>query len=232
MTVADAAADGPLPARALTRGHSGDRAVAKIVRMARRTAAEARDTRARIVRRALRIASTDGLEGVTIGRLADSLELSKSGVLNHFRTKELLQLAVLEVASEDFRREVWEPASEEKPGLKRLLAIEDRWIALIGGDAWPGGCFWTAAAAELDGRPGPVRDALTEALDRFDKAMLREVRNAVEAGDLPAGTDPDQIVFELRGVVMAANQQLQLNGDARAAQRAHAAVRRILGLAG
>ena len=200
--------------------------------MARRTAAEARDTRARVVRRALRIASTDGLEGVTIGRLADSLEMSKSGVLNHFRTKELLQLAVLDAASEDFRRAVWEPASEEKPGLKRLLAIEDRWIALIGGDAWPGGCFWTAAAAELDGRPGPVRDALAEALDRFDRAMLREVRNAVEAGDLPAGTDPEQIVFELRGVVMAANQQLQLNGDARAAQRAHAAVRRILGLAG
>lgn len=211
---------------------SGDRAVAKIGGMARRTAAEARDTRARVVRRALRIASTDGLEGVTIGRLADSLEMSKSGVLNHFRTKELLQLAVLEAASEDFRRAVWEPASEEKPGLKRLLAIEDRWIALIGGDAWPGGCFWTAAAAELDGRPGPVRDALAEALDRFDRAMLREVRNAVEAGDLPAGTDPEQIVFELRGVVMAANQQLQLNNDPRAAQRAHAALRRILGLAG
>ena len=80
--------------------------------------------------------------------------------------------------------------------------------------------------------PGPVRDALAEALDRFDRAMLREVRNAVEAGDLPAGTDPEQIVFELRGVVMAANQQLQLNNDPRAAQRAHAAVRRILGLAG
>lgn len=200
--------------------------------MARRTAAEARDTRARVVRRALRIASTDGLEGVTIGRLADSLEMSKSGVLNHFRTKELLQLAVLEAASEDFRREVWEPASEEKPGLKRLLAIEDRWIALIGGDEWPGGCFWTAAAAELDGRPGPVRDALAEALDRFDRAMLREVRNAVEAGDLPAGTDPEQIVFELRGVVMSANQYLQFNGDGRAAQRAHVALRRVLGLAG
>lgn len=198
--------------------------------MARRTAAAARDTRSRIVHRALRIASTDGLEGVTIGRLADSLEMSKSGVLNHFRTKELLQLAVLEAASEDFRREVWEPAREEKAGLKRLLAIEDRWIALISGDAWPGGCFWTAAATELDGRPGPVRDALTEALDRFDVAMKREVGHAVEAGDLPPGTDPEQIVFELRGVVMAANQQLQLNGDRSASQRAHAAVRRILGL--
>lgn len=199
--------------------------------MARRTAAAARDTRTRIVHRALRIASTDGLEGVTIGRLADSLEMSKSGVLNHFRTKELLQLAVLEAAGEDFRREVWGPAREEKPGLKRLLAIEDRWISLISSDAWPGGCFWTAAATELDGRPGPVRDALIESLDRFDVAMRREVGHAVEAGELPAGTDPEQIVFELRGVVMAANQQFQLNGDRKAAQRAHVALRRVLGLA-
>lgn len=196
--------------------------------MARRTAAEARDTRTRIVDRALRIASTDGLEGVTIGRLADSLGLSKSGVLNHFRTKELLQLAVVESAGEAFRREVWGPAREEKPGLKRLLAIEHRWIDLISGEGWPNGCFWTAAAAEFDGRPGPVRDALAEALDRFDVAMRREVGNAVEAGELPQGTDPAQIVFELRGVVMVTNQQLQLQDDGGAGERAKAAVRRIL----
>lgn len=233
MTVADKAAVREAAGGSVARRPgSSDRAVAKVVGMARRTAAEARDTRARIVRRALRIASTDGLEGVTIGRLADSLQMSKSGVLNHFRTKELLQLAVLEAAGEDFRREVWEPAREQQPGLERLLAIEERWIALISGDAWPGGCFWTAAAAELDGRPGAVRDALAEALGSFDAAMTREVADAVEAGDLPAGTDPEQIVFELRGVMMAANQQFQLNRDPRAAERAHAAVRRILGLAG
>jgi len=198
--------------------------------MARRTAAAARDTRERIVRRALEIASTDGLEGVTIGRLADGLQLSKSGVLNHFRTKELLQLAVVEAAGEDFRREVWEPARREKPGLRRLLALVGGWIALIDDGPWPGGCFWTAAAAELDGRPGPVRDALLEALDRFDVALRREVGHAIEAGDLPPRTDPDQVVFELRGVVMAANQRLQLNGDPHARQHARAAVRRILGV--
>ncbi len=167
--------------------------------MARRSAADARDTRARIVGRALRIASTDGLEGVTIGRLADSLEMSKSGVLNHFRTKELLQLAVIEAASETFREEVWEPARQEKPGIKRLLAIEHKWIDLICGDTWPSGCFWTAAAAEFDGRPGPVRDALAEALDRFEQAMRREVGRAIEAGELAADADPEQIVFELQG---------------------------------
>lgn len=197
--------------------------------MARRSAADARDTRGRIVSRALRIAATDGLEGVTIGRLADSLELSKSGVLNHFRTKELLQLAVIEQASEIFRREVWEPAREEQHGLDRLLAIEHKWIDLISGETWPSGCFWTAAAAEFDGRPGPVRDALAEALARFDTAMQREVGRAVDAGELPAGTDPGQVVFELRGVVMATNQQLQLQDDSSAPERAKAAVRRILG---
>jgi AcrR family transcriptional regulator len=197
--------------------------------MARRSAADARDTRTRIVDRALRIAATDGLEGVTIGRLADSLELSKSGVLNHFRTKELLQLAVLDAAADVFRREVWAPAREETPGLKRLLAIEHKWIDLISGDTWPSGCFWTAAATEFDGRPGPVRDALAEALDQFDTAMQRQVGRAIEAGELPPETDPGQVVFELLGVVMATNQQLQLHGDAAAPQRAKAAVRRILG---
>lgn len=196
--------------------------------MARRSAADARDTRARIVGRALRIASTDGLEGVTIGRLADSLEMSKSGVLNHFRTKELLQLAVIEAASETFREEVWEPARREKPGLKRLLAIEHKWIDLISGETWPSGCFWTAAAAEFDGRPGPVRDALAEALDRFEQAMRREVGRAIEAGELDPDADPEQVVFELQGVVMAVNQQLQLHDNAAAPRWAKVAVRRIL----
>jgi AcrR family transcriptional regulator len=196
--------------------------------MARRSAADARDTRSRIVGRALRIASTDGLEGVTIGRLADSLEMSKSGVLNHFRTKELLQLAVIEAASETFREMVWEPARQEKPGLKRLLAIEHRWIDLISGETWPSGCFWTAAAAEFDGRPGPVRDALAEALDRFEQAMRREVGRAIEAGELDPEADPEQIVFELQGIVMAVNQQLQLHGNAAAPRWAKVAIRRIL----
>lgn len=197
--------------------------------MARRSAADARDTRTRIIDRALRIASTDGLEGVTIGRLAESLEMSKSGVLNHFHTKELLQLAVIESASEFFRREVWTPARERPPGLQRLLQIEHRWIDLISGQRWPNGCFWTAAATEFDGRPGPVRDALAEALGQFEAAMLREVGRAVEAGELPPGTDPEQVVFELRGVVMAADQQLQLLRDQAAPERAKRAVERILG---
>jgi AcrR family transcriptional regulator len=196
--------------------------------MGRRTAEEARDTRERIVSRALRIASTDGLEGVTIGRLADSLELSKSGVLNHFRTKELLQLAVIEAAGEVFRREVWEPARGEKAGLRRLLAIEHRWLALLGGPSWPGGCFWTAAAAEFDDRYGPVRDAVAEAIDQFDRAMRRQVGHAIDAGELPPETDPEQIVFELRGVVMVANQQLRLYGDSAAIGRARVAIDRIL----
>ncbi|HEY4280408.1 MAG TPA: TetR/AcrR family transcriptional regulator [Conexibacter sp.] len=197
--------------------------------MGRRSAAEARDTRARIVSRALRIASTDGLEGVTIGRLADSLEMSKSGVLNHFRTKELLQLAVIETAGEVFRREVWEPARAEEHGLARLLAIEHRWLDLIDGPSWPGGCFWTATAAEFDDRPGPVRDALAEAMEQFDTAMRRQVGYAIDAGELPEETDPAQIVFELRGVLMVANQQLRLHNDDSAPERAHAAIRRILG---
>ncbi|ADB48590.1 TetR/AcrR family transcriptional regulator [Conexibacter woesei] len=197
--------------------------------MARRTAAAARATRDAIVARAVEIGSVDGLEGITIGRLADDLGLSKSGVLNHFRTKELLQLAALSSAEEIFRREVWEPARDEPPGLRRLIALEDAWIDHVTGDAFPGGCFWTAASAEFDGRPGSVRETVADALERWYATVRREVRAAMEAGELPPGTDPEQIVFELRGVAMTTNQQVQLHNDPAARDRARAAVRHILG---
>src|SRR5690606_38558483 len=132
-----------------------DRAVAKVgALMGRRSAAEARKTRTAIVARALAVASREGLEGVTIGRLATDLEMSKSGILNHFRTKELLQLAVLEAAEDRFKRDVWEPARGEPSGLRRIAALVETWVDHITGDTFPGGCFWTAVAAEYDNRPG------------------------------------------------------------------------------
>ena len=197
--------------------------------MARRTAVAARATRDAIVARAVEIASLDGLEGITIGRLADDLGLSKSGVLNHFRTKELLQLATLSSAEEIFRREVWEPARDEPAGLRRLLALEYAWIDHVTGDAFPGGCFWTAASAEFDGRPGAVRETVADALERWYATVRREVRAAMEAGELPPGTDPEQIVFELRGIAMTTNQQVQLHNAPAARARARAAVRGVLG---
>lgn len=209
----------------------GDRAFAKFRGMSpRRSVAEARATRARIIARATDVASLEGLEGVTIGRLAADLEMSKAGVIGHFRTKEALQLAVVEYAADVFRREVWEPASAEPAGLRRLVAVCDAWVAHVTGGTFSGGCFWTAAAAEFDGRAGPVRDAIEAHEARWFATVRSEVEAAVQAGDLPAGTDATQVIFELHAIKSGLNQRLQLHRDRSAPERARTAMRRVLGV--
>jgi AcrR family transcriptional regulator len=194
----------------------------------RRSLAEAQETRAAIVHRAVDVSSVDGLEGLTIGRLASDLHMSKSGVLGHFGTKEALQLAALEAAIDRFRREVWEPAAQAEPGLPRLLAICDAWISYLERDVFPGGCFLTAAACEFDGRDGPVRDAIADAMSLWYRALEAQVREAIDTGDLPQGSDPKSIALQLNALAMGANQALQLFDDRRAAQAARRAMRATL----
>ena len=130
---------------------------------------------------------------MTIGRLAGRLEMSKAGVIGPFGSKEQIQLAAFEAAKEVFRDEVWEPAAGAEPGLPRLEAICEAWLAHLCGDAFPGGCFLTQAAAEFDGRPGAVRDAVESTSRLWEGVLARDAAIAVEHGDLPAGTDPDQV---------------------------------------
>jgi len=123
----------------------------------RRSVAEARQTRADILAKSVRLASTEGLEGLTIGRLATALDMSKSGVLGHFGSKEELQLAVVDAAADMFTREVADRARGTTPGLPKLLAMCAAWVSYLERRVFPGGCFFTAAAAEFDDRPGRVR---------------------------------------------------------------------------
>src|SRR3954470_14074048 len=120
----------------------------------RRSAADALDTRRAILDRAVDVASREGLDGMTIGRLADDLSMSKAGVIGHFGSKQRLQLAALEEAVAIFTREVWLPVAELPAGRERLLAISDAWIAHLRSGVFPGGCFLTAASMEFDGRDG------------------------------------------------------------------------------
>lgn len=196
----------------------------------RRSASEALDTRRRIIGRAVDIASTQGLEGLTIGHLAEQLEMSKAGVVGHFGNKEQLQLATLQTAVDTFVREVWEPASTTPRGLPRLLAICDAWISYLAGDVFPGGCFLTSASCEFDGRPGPVRDAVADALERWRAALRSELVVAKRAGELLPGADPAQIAFTLGAIAMGANQAFQLHHDLGAAAHARAAMRTALGV--
>src|SRR3954470_20021144 len=126
----------------------------------RKSAVEARQTRQRIIDHGLATASAEGLERLTIGQLATDLALSKAGVLGHFGTKESLQLAVVDAAAEMFVHEVPRRARGVSPGLPHLRAGGEAWVSYLERKVLPGGCFFTAAAAEFDGRSGPVRDAI------------------------------------------------------------------------
>lgn len=176
------------------------------------------------------MASSDGLEGVTIGRLADQVGMSKAGVVGHFGSKEQLQLEVLASAAETFLREVWEPVREHPPGRRRLLALCDLWVDHVSGQAFPGGCFWTAASSELDGRPGPLRDAVVEMHRTWQRRLIDEIGLCRELGELDAEVDPAQAAFELRAIAMGLNEALQLAGDQSAPHRARRAMHRVLGV--
>jgi AcrR family transcriptional regulator len=197
----------------------------------RRSVAEARRTRADLLERGLAIASVDGLEGLTIGRLASEARMSKSGVLGQFGSKEKLQLAVVDTAAVVFAREVtWPVVRSTPPGMPRLLALCTAWVSYLERGVFPGGCFFTAVASEFDDRGGPVRDAIAALDDMWQHALRRHVVRATDDGDLPADTDVDQVVFELTGQMLALNHALRLSGDRTAPGRTRRAMSRLLGM--
>src|SRR4051794_2075489 len=194
--------------------------------MPRRSAAAVADTRTEVLDVAMRRASIDGLEGLTIGRLADEVSMSKSGLHGLFGSKEELQAATFEKAVTHFTREVWRPVAKREPGLPRLLALLDRWIAYHRRRALPGGCFVTTATIEFDARPGPLRDAVARARRLMHGALEDDVRSAVEAGDLPAETNSADAAFALYALASAASQAIQLD-EPGAAARARRCMRAV-----
>ncbi|MFG2824811.1 TetR/AcrR family transcriptional regulator [Kitasatospora sp. NPDC048365] len=196
----------------------------------RKSAAEARRTRERIVGRSVAIASVDGLDGLTLGRLAADLEMSKAGVLGHFGTKEALQLAALTEASAIYTRLVWEPAADLPPGLTRLRAVCEHWVDYLetARDVFPGGCLFTTASVEFDARPGPLHDAVRRLQLRWRRVLLTDLTTAVVNGELPADTDPEQLCFELVGLYLGLNQSIQLLADPHAPTRTRRALDRLL----
>jgi AcrR family transcriptional regulator len=198
--------------------------------MPRRSALDAQTTRDAIVARAAQIASMDGLEGVTIGRLASQLGMSKAGVLGHFGTKQALQLAAVREVTRQFQEMVISPALRSAAGVPRLLALCDNWIGYLADTGLPGGCLLTAAATEFDGRPGEVRELIAEAWSAWQQLLCAELACAVEHHQLRPDLDVDQALFELVALGPAVNQALQLHGDRNAAAHARRATRRVLGI--
>ncbi len=190
------------------------------------------ETRERILERAVAVATRDGLEGVTIGRLADDLRLSKSGLFRHFGSKEDLQLAVLRTASERFTEAVFRPALKAPRGLPRLEALVARWLEWVrGGAGTADGCLFVAAASELDDRPGPVRDLLVETQRAWLGGIARAARLAIEEGHLRPGLDPEQFAFEFEAIGLGFHHAKRLLRDPRAEEHARRAFDRLLAAA-
>jgi AcrR family transcriptional regulator len=182
-------------------------------------------TRETILSRAADIASVEGLEGLTIGRLAADLGISKSGLFAHFGSKEDLQLATVEAARKGYARAVFGPVGAGERGLARLQHLCESWLAYAGDGVFPGGCFFAAASAEFDGRPGPVRDRLASIMRDWLDALTAAAQQAIDDGEIASGTDTAQVAFELNAYGMAANWARQLLDDAGAFDRARTAMR-------
>jgi AcrR family transcriptional regulator len=198
--------------------------------MPRRSAADVADSRASAVDAGIDLASIEGLEGITIGRLASELGMSKSGLIGRFGDKQALQRAVLAAAVERFTDAVWRPAEAFEPGLPRLEAIVDAWIGHLRQGVFPGGCFVTTASVEYDSRLGPLHDDVAKVVRRWLGVLEAEARRARAAGDLPRHRDPADVAFELHSLASGGGVAARLIGDVAALDRTREAMRRAIGL--
>jgi AcrR family transcriptional regulator len=186
--------------------------------------AQGERTRAAILESAVHIASAEGLEGLTIGRLASELKISKSGLFAHFGSKEELQLATVDAARAIFIRDVMRPVTEARPGMTRLWKLCDTWLRHVQSEVFRGGCFFAAVAAEFDGRPGAVRNRIAEIMKEWLATLQRAVVEAQDAGHLLREVDPEQMTFEFNALELGANWSMQLHGHQRAFSHAREAI--------
>ena len=184
-------------------------------------------TRAAILDAALGLASHMGLEGLSIGALAEVTRMSKSGVFAHFGSREELQISVVREYHARFEDEVFRPAIAEPRGLPRLCALIERWLRRVSVEI-DSGCIYISGAVEFDDRPGPVRDALVDMVMAWQAALERAIRQAVEAGHLKPDTDPRQMLFELHGLILALHHDARFLRVAGALDRASIAFDNVL----
>jgi AcrR family transcriptional regulator len=182
-------------------------------------------SRTAVLERSVQMASRDGLEGLTIGALAADLGTHKSSVHALFGSKEQLQLATLDAARTILIDHVIAPALSSEVGLARLQAIGDAWCDYLAAEVFSGGCFLCAASAEMDGRPGPVRDAVASIMRAWIAVLEANIEAATTAGELHAEVDRAAMAFRLNALGMAANWQKQLLNDPSAIEHARTAWR-------
>ena len=182
-------------------------------------------TRQAILSRAGQLASAEGLEEVSLQRLAGDLGISKSGLFAHFGSKEELQLATVEEAARVFTKEVLKPGLSVPTGLGRLWAMCNAHLSYQERKVFAGGCFFEAASVEFDSRPGPVRDAVVEKVRYWSGSLARAAREAQAAGEVSPDVDPEQLAWELGSMLSAANRSHVIDGGGQAFDRARRAIR-------
>jgi AcrR family transcriptional regulator len=183
-------------------------------------------TKSAILAEAARLATVDGLDGLSIGGLATAIGMSKSGLYAHFGSKEDLQLATIASARETFTAEVFVPALDAPQGIRRLHTACDAFLSHVERRVFPGGCFFAVAAADVGTRPGPVRDAIAAQRRDWLELLERLASKAMAIGEIDPRDDPAQLAFELDAILVSASTSFVLHGDPAVFERARAAVRR------
>jgi AcrR family transcriptional regulator len=190
----------------------------------RRTRSDGERSYRAILDAAARLATLEGLEGLSIARVANEIGMSKSGLFSHFASKQDLQLATIVTAEAIYAAEVIEPAMELPEGLERLEALCERYLSYVKRGVFPGGCFFASTAAEWDTRRGPIRDRVRTVLAGWIQLLEANVREGQQRGDLAPDIDIGQLVFELNALLHEANGHYLLFGDATALGRARTAI--------
>ena len=209
-----------------SRDHSPSQRSARTERGERNPQHKGQQTRAAILEAALGLASHVGLEGLSIGALAEITGMSKSGVFAHFGSREELQISVIREYHAKFEEEVFYPAIKDARGLPRVQALFQRWVKRVSVEL-DSGCIYISGAVEFDDRPGPVRDALADMVRAWHQALERAIRLAIEVGHLELDTDASQILFELHGLILALHHDARFLRNPGALERAQAGFRRI-----
>lgn len=194
----------------------------------RRRRVDGERTHAAILQAAARLASVEGINGLTIGRLADVLGVSKSGLYAHFGSKERLQLETIEAAWAIFEEEVVAPSVRSPEGLEQLRAVIEAFFSYVERGVFPGGCFFAALLAEEDARTGPIHDVVVSLERRFAEEMAGLVREAHRRGEIASGVDAEQLAFELYACMELANFHFVLFRDPDVLGRGRSGVSRIL----
>jgi AcrR family transcriptional regulator len=187
-----------------------------------------RASRDTILLTAATMATTRGLDGLSIGDLAAEVGMSKSGLYAHFKSKEELELATIETASAIFDREVVQPVTQAPAGIARLRALVDSFLSYLERRVFPGGCFFAAVAMELDTRPGPTRDRVVEVLNAWRASLRQCLLDAQAGGEIDPKADVDQAVFEVQAMLFAANFLFVMTNDPMRLTQARRGVESVL----